>query len=136
MRPALVTLLLALVLAGCGAGSSDSAKDFKGQQKGVATAIEDLETAGRDDEPVKICSQLLARSLLTRLREAGTNCRTAVSQALDDADQFDLEVDSVRIAGTKATARVTSGSGDDEKQEPLQLEREGAAWKVATLGAG
>jgi hypothetical protein len=134
--PALLLLsVLAVVVSGCGAGDSDSAKDFDGAKRPVAVAVEDLQQAGEDDEPAKICDDLLAASLLQRLRQAGTNCRTAVSDALDDADNFKLDVDDVRIAGRTATARVTSGSGDQEKTDTLRLEREGRAWKIASLGA-
>jgi hypothetical protein len=129
-----LTILAALVAGGCGASSSDSTGDFKGEARVVAVAVEDLEEAGRKDEPARICSDLLADSLLARLRQGGTNCRTAVDEALQDVDSYDLDVDRIDIKGTRATVRVTSGSGNDEKTDTLTLEREGRAWKIASLG--
>lgn len=114
----------------------DSAKDFDGEERVVAVAVEDLEDAARRDEPARICSRLLADSLVGRLRRAGTNCRTAVDEALDDADVLDLTVEDVTIRGAEATVRVTSGSGGDEKTDTLTLEREGRAWKIASLSSG
>jgi hypothetical protein len=136
VRPICLALIVlaALVAAGCGASSGDSAGDFKGEARVVAVAVEDLEDAGRNDEPARICSDLLADSLLTRLRQGGTTCRTAVDEVLKDVDSFDKKVDRVAIAGTKATVRVTSGSGNDEKTDTLTLERDGRAWKIASLG--
>lgn len=122
------------MLAGCGAASQDSAKEFKGEERVVAVAVEDLEDAARRDQPQLICERLLARSLVARLRRAGTNCRTAVNEALEDADAFDLTAEDVTIRGTSATVRVTSGTGSDEKTDTLLLEREGRAWKIASLG--
>ena len=136
MRPVAALCLLALAVAGCGAAAQDSSEDFDGAERIVAVAVEDLEEAGRDDEGRRICEDLLADSLLARLREAGTTCRTAVDEALEDADSFDIEVDDVTIRGARATVRVTSGSGDEEETDTLLLEREGRnVWKVASLGA-
>jgi hypothetical protein len=138
VRPAAALCLLALAVGGCGASSDDSSDDFEGEERVVAVAVEDLEEAGRDNEPRRICGDLLADSLIARLRQAGTNCRTAVDEALEDADSFDLEVDDIRIERgrpVRATVRVTSGSGDDEETDTLLLEREGRTWKIASLGA-
>ncbi len=134
MRATAALCLVAAVLAGCGAASQDSAKEFEGEERVVAVTVEDLEDAARRDQPARICERLLARTLVQRLRRAGTNCRTAVNEALDDADAFDLTVEDITIRGTTATVKVTSGTGSDEKTDTLLLEREGRAWKIASLG--
>ena len=131
----LAAVAAALALAGCGASSSDSSEDFDDEQRVVAVAIEDLEEAGRDGDPRAVCEELLADELLARLRQAGTRCVDAVDEALEDADQFDLEVEAVRVRGDEAMARVTSG-GDDEETDTLMLVRDGRQWKIASLGAG
>ncbi len=136
MQPAAVLCLVALTVAGCGASAQDSSEDFKGEKRVVAVAVEDLEEAGRQDQARRICGELLAKSLIARLRQAGTNCRRAVDEALKDVDAFDLDVDRITIRGTRATVRVSSGSGDGARTDTLLLEREGRAWKIASLGAG
>ncbi len=135
MRPALVVCALAIALAACGAAPRDSAKEFKGAERGVAATVEDLESAARDDDPNAVCSKLLAERLLATLRQQGTRCITAVRQAFQDADSFDLTVDDVSIRGTRASAKVTSGVGSKEKTDTLQLERVGAGWRISSLSA-
>lgn len=126
-------VLVVLIAAGCGGGSDDSSEDFKGPQKDVASAVEDFEDAGRDRDEDEICKELFAQTLLNRLKQAGTNCTTAVEDALDDADNLDIEVDKVTITGNAARVEVTSGDGDQEKKDVLRLEKEGAKWKIAAL---
>ena len=131
-RLGILALLLALFVAGCGAGN-DSAGDFEGAERDVAKAIEDLEEAAQEDEPERICGALLARELVTTI---GSDCPGRIQKALDQADTFALTVESVRVTGTTARARVETGL-DEEQIEVLELVREGDAWKLSGLpGAG
>ncbi len=137
MRTAAILSVVALAVVGCGSGATDSAEDFEGEERAVARTIEQLEDAGRDSAERRICADLLADSLLDRLEKAGTNCTTAVREALEDTDSFDIKVDDVTINGDSATARVTSGrSGGDEESDTLTLQRDGARWKISSLTAG
>ena len=135
MRIVAALSVLALVAAGCGGTSSDSDKSFKGEEQKVAATVEGLEDAARSDEPGKVCQSLLSGALLATLKKQGTNCTTAVKDAIADADSFDLAVDDVTITGDKATAKVISGTGSDEKTDTLELVRDGTAWKIASLQA-
>jgi hypothetical protein len=119
---------------GCGsAAPRDSAKEFKGDERAVATAIEGMEEAARDNDPERLCTKLLSARLLATLKEQGTNCTTAVRDAFKDASSKDLTVDDVTISGTTATAKVVSGSGSKEKTDTLELEKAGAAWRISSL---
>jgi hypothetical protein len=134
MRPAFALVLAALLLSSCGsAAPRDSAKDFSGAERDVATAVEDVETAARKDDADALCTRLLSDSLLATLKQQGTNCKTAVREAFKDADSVDLTVEDVTISGTKASAKVTSGTGSNEKTDTLELEKAGAAWKISSL---
>lgn len=135
MRTALLLCVLALTLAACGAESRDSAKEFKGDERAVAAAVEDLESAARDDDSEAVCTKLLAERLLATLEEQGTKCETAVEDAFEDADSLDLAVDDVTISGTKASVKVTSGTGDSKKTDTLKLEKAGAGWRISSLQA-
>ncbi len=97
--------------------------------------MEKLESAARDDDSTEVCTKLFAETLLSTLRARGTNCADAVKDAFKDADALDLSVDDVTIAGTKASARVTSGSGDSKRTDTLKLEKAGAAWRISSLQA-
>ena len=129
---ALVALLAALTLAACGSAGSDSSNDFEGDQREVASAIEDLQSAAADDDASEICRTLLAKSLLDRLGSDDA-CQKAVTVALDATDTTDLEVESVQVSGSNATARVKSGTGDSATTRTVKLTREGSNWKIASL---
>ena len=134
MRGVLAICLVALALAGCGSSTPrDSAQDFSGPERAVADTVEAVETAARDDDPAALCTKLLSERLLATLEQQGTNCTTAVREAFKDASSKDLTVKDVSIRGDKATVKVTSGTGSDEKEDTLELEQAGAGWRVSSL---
>jgi hypothetical protein len=135
MRSLAALCLLALALAGCGAAPRDSAKDFKGDEREVADVVERLEKAARDDDPGIVCKTLLSAKLLAALRTQGTNCNTGVREAFKDADSLDLTVDDVTIRAATATSKVKYRSLSDDRTATLTFEREGSAWKIASLGS-
>ena len=53
--------------------------------------------------------------------------------AFEDADSFDLTVKDVTITGTSASAKLTAGTGSDEKDYTLEFARDGTAWKISSL---
>jgi hypothetical protein len=133
---AAVLAALALVAAGCTSSSSgggDTSDDFKGAQRDVAATIEDLQSAGSKGDQDEICSRLLASALVDRL-EARGGCRKVVDAALDDVDTSDLKVESVRVAGTTATAAVTTDTGDRTKASRFALVRQDGRWRISGLG--
>jgi len=133
MRTFAKLCLVALLVSGCGGGASDSATEFKGEEQKVAAPVEALEKAARAGETRTVCTKLLTDRLLSQLKEQGTNCTTAVKEAFKDADSLDLTVDDITINGDKATAKVVSGSGSDEKTDTLELARDGTTWKIDLL---
>jgi hypothetical protein len=136
VKPIALAAVLLATLSGCGAAATESAEDFEGEEAVVAVVVDDLVEAARDDEPARICDDLLAPALLATLRQAGTDCEEAVADALDDADSLELEVREVRVSGDEATAEVVAtGRGDDE-QDTLEFVRAGSEWRIASLGAG
>ena len=129
-----VALLLAAagIATGCGTGGSNSSADFTGPKKDVAKAVEDFESAARRSDQAKICRDLLATSLIDTLRAGGRSCDSAVSDALDDADTFDMTVKSVTVSGSTATAVVDSK--EKSANDTFKLEKVGGRWKIASLG--
>ena len=131
------SLAAALAVAGCGAAQDDSANDFTGERQAVAQTVEDLEKAGRKDDSQKICDDLLAASVVTRLKAqpgAKRDCATALEDSLEDADAFDMTVKSVNVVGNRATAVVKSDAGDDDRTDTLSFVKEGNNWKLASIG--
>ncbi len=133
MRTFATLCLVALAVSGCGGGPSDSATEFKGEERKVAAPVEALEDAARAGRSATVCTKLLSDRLISQLKEQGTNCTTAVREAFKDADSLELTVDDVTINGDRATAKVISGSGSDEKTDTLELARDGTAWKIDLL---
>jgi hypothetical protein len=128
----LALILAALTLAACGAAGTDSSNDFEGDEREVASVVEDLQSAAADDDASKICRSLLATSLLEQMG-GDAACQRTVAKAIDAADTDELEVQSVQVSGTNATARVKSGKGDSASTHTVRLAREGSNWKIATL---
>jgi hypothetical protein len=121
--------LFALAFAiGC-SQSADSTGDFEGAKKDVAQVVEDLQDASVDDDPQKICNEILAPALV---RTAEGGCVRAIDQALKDADTYELEVTDVRITGANARARVEAGR-DKDQVETIELVKVGRAWKISRL---
>lgn len=133
MRPVVVLCALALVLSACGAAPRDSAKDFSGAKRDVATTVENVEQAARKDHADDLCTKLLSDDLLAALKKQGTNCATAVKQAFKNADSTDLTVDDVSVGAGTATAKVTSGTGPRKATYTLEFEKAGATWKISSM---
>jgi len=135
--PASRTLALLLAAAGlatgCGASGSNSATDFTGVKGDVAKTVEDLESAARSSDEGKICRELLAVALIDTLRTANhSSCNSAISDALDDADTFDMSVKSVTVTGTNASAVVDSKR--KSSNDTFKLVKVGGSWKIASFG--
>jgi Putative lumazine-binding len=134
--PASRTLALLLAAAGlvtgCGSSGSNSSSHFSGARKDVAKTIEDLESAARKSDQARICRDLLTSTLIGTIRSGGQSCDAAISDALDDADTFDLTVKSVSVSGSTATAVVDSK--EKSANDTFKLAKEGGRWKIASLG--
>jgi dihydroxyacetone kinase len=135
MRRALLSLPIALALlaAGC-AGDTSSAGEFEGEQRAVADKVEKLQSAGEARDGQAICDEVLARSLRDQIKAAGADCAQELDKAIQDADDFDLEVESVTVRGDRAIARVKGRDGGGDRVRTFRFVREGGDWRVASLG--
>ena len=129
----LLAILPALVLAGCGAAASEpsSVDKFQGEQRAVAQKVEDLQEAGANNEPARICRDILATALVSQLEAAGADCTAEMQKAIEDADDYALEVTEVTVSGSTATATVRRG--DDGPTQEMQFTREGDDWRATSL---
>jgi hypothetical protein len=144
--PAVSLAFVALLAGGCGAASKDSAKNFTGEAKQVATTIEDLQTAASKHDATKICSQYLATALVDKIKAHGKRtCDATLKESLKDVDNFELQVvkQGVTVTGTTATAKVKSASGKNDRVDTLQLVKEPQRtggktveiWKISALAS-
>jgi hypothetical protein len=136
MSRALLAVLLALaaVASGCG-GSASSAGDFEGEEKRVADVVEQLQSAGETGDAAEICNEVLAKQLRDQIQEAGANCEQELEKAIQDADDFELEVEDVTITGNSATAKVRGRDGGEERVRDFEFVREGRDWRATSLGS-
>src|SRR5689334_18724864 len=104
-----LTAVCAVALAGCTTTGTTGSKKFPGAQGDVAKAISDLQTAAQRKDATKICSQFLARALVTKLDAPGTSCNQEIDKAVSDSDELSLDVQSITVNGNSATARVQQG---------------------------
>jgi uncharacterized protein HemX len=128
----LAAILAALALAGCGAEQEQSsAEKFEGEERAVAQKVEDLQEAGEGRKPEDICSEILAGSLVQQLETAGVNCADEMEKAIDDADDYSLDVQDVTVSGSTATATVRRG--DDGPTETMEFTKENGQWRATSL---
>ena len=133
LRP--LPLLLVVAIAGCGQSQS-SAGDFKGAEKDVADTIEQLQTSAQNRKPEDICSEVLARALVDRLKSSGTDCVDEMEKIIGDADDFELDVTKVTITGSTAAATVKARRGDrDDAVTNFALAREDKKWRLTDFGS-
>jgi len=126
-------VLVLFALAGCTQAEPSSVEQFTGAEADVAQKIEDLEKDGRTNKPADICSDILAKELVDQLKAGGTSCETEMEKAIEDADDFDLEVLEVTVTGDTATARVRRG--DDGPTETMEFKRENNEWRATSLSS-
>jgi hypothetical protein len=133
MRRALPLTLLALAFAGCGTTAPQSSVDnFKDpKQRAVAQKVEDLADAGKRNKPDDICSDILAKTLVDQLNAAGTDCATEMKKAIEDANEFELDVQKVTVDGNTATAEVRQGT--DGPTETMSFTLENGQWRATAL---
>jgi copper chaperone CopZ len=136
LRTALLAAALAVAaaVAGCApqqSSTSDKVSQFTGDQRAAAQAVEDLESAAQDGDEAKLCTQVLARAFAGRIGASGGGCTNAVHAAIKDTDSIDMTVESVRVNGDRATARVKFETGKTDRRGNVSLVREGGRWRVA-----
>src|SRR5688572_4242921 len=121
----------ALALAGCGSTGSSSAGDFEGQERDVAQVVEDLQRAAQSRDGGKVCSEIFARELVDQLSEGDQDCIDEVEKAIGDADDYELRVTGVTVAGQTATAAVEQ----DGRKATFALVRQDDRWRIAEMQA-
>jgi hypothetical protein len=133
-RTLLVTPLLALTLTACGAAPATQEDKFKeGDQAEIAKLVDDLATAGKSHNAEKICTDILAKQLVDELKSADGDCKEEMNRAISDASDYDLQVDSVKVTGSTATAQVRQGTS--KKVATFSFVKEKAGWRASALGS-
>ena len=133
-RTALALAVLSLAVSACGAAPADQESKFtNGDQQAIAKLVDELAEAGRAGNAEKICTEILAKQLVDELKTAGGNCETELKRAIDDANDYDLQVTDIKVTGTTATATVRQG--ESKNAATFAFIKEKAGWRASALGA-
>jgi hypothetical protein len=124
---------LCLFAAGCGGGGGEEPAPIKGPAKEVAAVVQRFETAMRQQDFQVVCDELLASSV--RSRSGGEDCPRILGQRAADVKRPRIRIDSIEVAGDKATVRVhTTAAGQGSVADTIRLAREGGRFRIASLG--
>jgi len=127
MRRALAAVVLAVALAGCGAGPSDQEK--------VRQTLDDFgkATVGKDYQA--LCDHILAPKLIEKLKQVGLPCEVALQQSLGDVKDPRITIGKITVKDDVAKAEVrTSASGQKPSQDTVELVPVDGAWRISSLG--
>jgi hypothetical protein len=118
-RTALLAVPIALAVSACGAAPARQDNKFKnGDQAQIAKLVDDLANAGRRKD---------------ELKSAGGNCVDEMDRAIKDANDYDLQVDDVKVTGSTATARVRQGTS--KRVTTFSFVKEKGGWRATALGS-
>jgi hypothetical protein len=136
-RAFMLPVLACGAVAACGGGGGGGS-DGDGEQPPAEDSVRSALTAYRDAtaarDAQRLCTRLLARALVTRIERAGLPCQEALRIALEDVRDPVLEVQSVRVRGTTAEARVRSGAaGQEPSTDTVRLVQEDGTWRITSL---
>jgi hypothetical protein len=133
-RIAVIAVVLALGLSACGAAQpTKSADKFSGDRAQVADVVDRLAAAGAKGDAQTICDDILAKQLVTEVKNAGGDCVTEMKRAIQDASDYDLQVKDVKVTGTTATAQVRQG--ETGKLATFSFMKENGKWRASALGS-
>jgi hypothetical protein len=134
----LLAVLLALGLGACGRGQLRALSHHNGSstttpQAQVQITVERFATAVARRDYATVCA-LLSAGLLSHLENVGLPCSVAMSQGLGAVVAPQLTLTRVTVKGQHAVAFVhTVASGQSPSDDQLQLVREPAGWRLASL---
>ena len=121
-----VSVLAACLVAGCGA-TQQQAVQAKLTQFVHAVAARDSRT---------LCDEVLAPSLVGRLKALGLGCEQAMGVFTRGVQDPTLSIAKVTVRGGTATAVVLSGArGQASVVEAVKLIDTHAGWRVSSLAA-
>jgi hypothetical protein len=127
---ALVATSSVLFLVGCSQPSTTNSGDFEGAEGAVAQTIADLAEAGRNREAVDICGGIISEDLREQLAAGESTCNDEVQKAIEDVDDFELDIKDISITGETATAQVDNG----DAERTFELVRDGSDWRISSFG--
>jgi hypothetical protein len=126
LRLAAATLAAAALVVGCGRGPTEEAR--------VRDALTALAQTTAKKDYRRMCRDVLAPALVSRVRAAGVPCEDALRAGLSGVRNPRLRVRSVVVKGKRATARIhTTATDQPASDDVVSLVKVDGSWRVASL---
>jgi Domain of unknown function (DUF4190)/Protein of unknown function (DUF2510) len=123
----LALIAVAVVLGVTGAFDDSNADRFKGEEKQVATVVDNVETGLDDNDGNRVCNELFTERWAGLVaRGAGKSCVAFVDDVESGKRQAHLEITSITVSGATATARIDEAG----TKEAWRFARQGGRWRV------
>lgn len=129
----ILAVAAALGLGACGTATV-TPNSYSGPVRAVAQTVADLQSAAQGHDSKRICRDLLSSAVVSKLNAAPGGCSSFITRQLNEVDSYDLSLAGApSIAGTSASARVTTTSAHRSRTDTLSLVLEGGHWRISTL---
>jgi hypothetical protein len=116
----------AVVLAGCGGGTDQTAQ--------VRAAVVAYGNAVAAKDYATICDHLFAPNLLEQMSSIALPCKTALSRGLGHVVKPTMVVESVKVTGQSALVSVHTGAANEQPEDTtIGLVEVGGSWRIASL---
>jgi hypothetical protein len=122
---ACLALVPAGLLGGCGKSDQDQVRD----------TLAEFEQATKDRDFKKLCDDVLAKQLVTRLQTIGLSCEQVLERSTaNQVLQPSITVEKVKVRDKVALAQVQSTAvGEKASTDTIRLVKEGDDWRVSSL---
>ena len=140
-RAVLLILLLAMAVAagGCAGQGSDNAGDFRGEQRAVAQAVDDISKHAFKLESRQICDGFMTPELKAKLgAEAkrlrrGADCADGLKDSLEETGAFDPDISKIEITGKRAVVTMSFDTkADPDPVGTLRMVNQ-RGWRISEL---
>jgi hypothetical protein len=119
-----VIVAAALLSTGCGSSASDEVK----------AKVRELARTAAAHNYRRICEDVLAPSLVSRLRSYGISCERAMGIALSGVRDPAISIGSATIKGSSASVITLSmAAGQKASFETIRLIKTSHGWRIASL---
>jgi hypothetical protein len=127
---------LAVTLGGCSLSptSSSNTAGYTGTKALVASTLNLLASDANSSNGLDICEHVLASALRSTLNKSGS-CQTSIDNQLKTIDDFTLTVESIKLAGSSASARVQTEYNGSKVISTVTLAHEKAGWRINSISA-
>jgi hypothetical protein len=122
----LVSVTVALVLAGCGGGADQTAQ--------VRAAVLAYGNAVAAKDYATICDKLFAPNLLQQMSSIALPCKTALARGFGSVVKPTMVVKSVQVTGQSALVSVHTAAANEKPEDTtIGLVEVGSSWRIASL---